>query len=316
VLTAVWGTTKDDVWAVGSGGTIVHYDGTAWSLSKSGLTNTFNTIWASGPDDIYVVSDNTAILHGTGLHGGPASAATWTPMPAAIDFGASLIRAVWGTSASDIRIGGSPYSYSDPDTFESHTGNQFVVTTVDGGAKTWVPAPGDATGTVHGMWGSSASDLWMLVDNSDTKPWQTALTLHATPDDGGAQAFQEVDSQSSDILESIHGSSSNDIWAVGSGGAIRHITSTDTRWQVIPSPTKATLHAVFAIGPDDVWVVGDAGTIMHYDGKSFTVSKAQLPLGKKPSLYGIWGSGPNDVWIVGDAVALHYTGPKKPGGGP
>jgi hypothetical protein len=313
VLTAVWGASKDDIWAVGSGGTIVHYDGTAWSLSKSGLTNTFNAVWGSGPDDVYVVSDNTAILHGTGLHGGPASAATWTPMPAPLGFGASLIHAVWGTSASDVRIGGTSYSYSDPDTFEQHTGNQFVATTDDGGARTWAPVTG--TGTVHGMWGSSAADLWMVVDNSDTKVWQTALTLHATPDDGGALTFQDVDSQSSDILESVHGSSSSDVWAVGSGGAIRHIRPSDTRWQVVPSPTKARLHSVFAIGPSDVWAVGAAGTILHYDGKTFTASTAQFPIGKKPSLYGIWGSGPNDVWIVGDAVALHYTGPKTAGGG-
>lgn len=313
VLQAVWGTSKNDVWAVGSGGTIVHYDGTAWSASKSGLTNTFNAVWASGPDDVYVVSSNTALLHGTGVHGGPASAATWTPIPAPLASGSASINAVWGSSASDVRIGGSSYSYSDPDTFESHTGNQFIATAADGGAKSWAPVTG--TGTVHAIWGSSAGNLWLAVDNSQTKPWQTALTLHGTPADGGALAFDEVDSQSSDILESIHGSSPSDVWAVGTGGAIRHITPGDTRWQVVSSPTKARLHAVFAIGPNDVWAAGDSGTILHYDGKSFTPSTAQFPIGKKPALYGIWGSGPNDVWVVGDAVALHYTGPKKPGGG-
>jgi hypothetical protein len=312
-LKAVWGTSKDDVWAVGSGGTIVHYDGSTWSASTSGLTNTFNAVWASGPDDVYVVSTNTVLLHGTGVHGGPASAATWTPMPAPIAFGAALINAVWGSSASDVRIAGTSYSYSDPDTFESRSGNQFIATTGDGGAKSWAPVTG--AGTVHDIWGSSASDLWMLVDNSSTKPWQTSLTLHGTAGDGGALTYREVDSQSSDILESVHGSSSSDVWAVGSGGAIRHIKPSEARWQVVPSPTKARLHAVFASGPDDVWAVGDSGTILHYDGKRFTASTAQFPIGKKPALYGIWGSGPSDVWIVGDAVALHYTGPKTPGGG-
>ncbi|MEA2746544.1 MAG: hypothetical protein QOI41_687, partial [Myxococcales bacterium] len=139
VLTAVWGSGKDDVWAVGSGGTIVHYDGTAWSPSNSGMTNTFNAVWGSGPGDIYVVSGNSAILHGSGVGGGPASAAMWTLLPAQIDFGSSSIHAVWGSSASDVRIGGSSYSYSDPDTFESHTGDQFVATVGDGGAKSWQP---------------------------------------------------------------------------------------------------------------------------------------------------------------------------------
>src|SRR5690349_8828347 len=30
-FTSVWGTSKTDVWAVGSGGTILRYDGAAWT---------------------------------------------------------------------------------------------------------------------------------------------------------------------------------------------------------------------------------------------------------------------------------------------
>ena len=29
-LTAIWGSGKDDVWAAGSGGTMIHWDGAAW----------------------------------------------------------------------------------------------------------------------------------------------------------------------------------------------------------------------------------------------------------------------------------------------
>lgn len=30
-LTGVWGTSSSDLFAVGSGGTVLHYDGSAWS---------------------------------------------------------------------------------------------------------------------------------------------------------------------------------------------------------------------------------------------------------------------------------------------
>jgi hypothetical protein len=35
-LMSVWGTSSNDVYAVGSNGTILHYDGTAWSQMASG----------------------------------------------------------------------------------------------------------------------------------------------------------------------------------------------------------------------------------------------------------------------------------------
>ena len=37
-LSGVWGSSGEDVFAVGAFGTILHYDGTAWSLMDSGTT--------------------------------------------------------------------------------------------------------------------------------------------------------------------------------------------------------------------------------------------------------------------------------------
>ena len=35
-LESVWGSSGDDVFAVGGGGTILHYEGSAWSDMSSG----------------------------------------------------------------------------------------------------------------------------------------------------------------------------------------------------------------------------------------------------------------------------------------
>lgn len=310
VLKAVWGTAPNDVWAAGSGGTIVHFDGTTWTASTSGIPNTFNSIWGSGPEDIYIVSSNTAILHGTGTHGGPASGATWTKLTPDLDPSDTVaVNAVWGSGANDVHLGGSHY-YDD----DGNDSDGFLHTAAKpdaGDAGYWAPTPG--TALVNGIWGSSATDIWMVADNSQWVPFQYGLTLHGKPGEAGPLELNEVDSQSNDPLESVHGTSANDVWAVGAGGTIRHIGSSDVRWQIVESNTTARLHSVFAIAPNDVWFVGDDATILHFDGTSVKVSDAQLPLGPKPSLYGVWGSGPNDVWIVGDGVVLHYTGPKAGG---
>jgi hypothetical protein len=227
------------------------------------------------------------------------------------------VNAVWGSSAEDVRLG-TDYVYFYDEHGNSQSGIQFALAKGDGGAPSWkavnVDVAGDPSDTfVRSIWGASSSDLWISASELFA-PERAAITYHGKTEDGGI-VFREVDSQSSNTLESIHGTSSNDVWAVGSGGAIRHFTAADERWQVVASPTTETLHAVWANAPNDVWAAGDNGTILHYDGTAFSLSSAELPTDRRPALYGIWASGPSDVWIVGDAIALHYMGSptgKKP----
>ncbi len=322
MLTAIWGSSANDVWAAGSGGTMLHYDGTTWTPTATGVKNTFNAVWGSGPNDIYAVSSTDVILHSTGFVDG---AATWTIVPTpVIPASATFVRSVWGSSADDVRIGSRNVSVTDPVTKKT-TCHQFSKYTLADGGIGWQPRSG--SGTIYGIWGSSADDVWMVADNSTGVAYQRALTLHGTPADAGADAappdggypvgatperltWTPVDSQANVTLEAVWGSSAADVWAVGVLGTIRHITPSDVRWQKVESPTTETLHSIWGSGPNDIWAVGDAGTIVHYDGTTFKLSTAQFQLGKKPNLYGVWGSGPNDVWIVGDGILLHYTGKK------
>lgn len=321
-LLAVWGSGPKDVWAIGSGGTIAHYDGSAWVVTPTGVKNTFRAVWGSGPNDVWAVSDAQTILHTTGFANGTA---TWTRVPTSLSvFSNVFISAIWGSSPDDVRIGARAFTMQDPVTGRSSTGNLFTKRDQPDGGTGWVPRLG--TATIHSIWGSSSTDVWLVADNSTYVAHERALTLHGSPrttgtDDGGADAgdagpdldplvWTPFDSQAQGTLYAVWGSSAADVWAVGSLGAIRHITPSDERWQVIPSPTQVTLRAMWGSGPNDIWAVGDQGTILHYDGTSFTASSAELPLGRKPDLTGVWGSGPNDVWIVGEGIALHYTGPK------
>lgn len=313
-LAAVWGSGTSDVWAAGSAGTILHYDGAAWTATATGVQNTFYGLWGSGPDDIWAVSSTDVVLHGRGMVNG---AANWEVVSLRQPFaGPTILGAVWGSSASDVRIGGRDYQLIVPESQFFGSGNQFVKDgVVDGGG--WRPIVGSPT--IKSIWGSSADDVWMTADNSLHVSYERGLILHGTRADAGSEiedlgddlVWTSVDSRSTLALESIWGSSAADVWAVGGLGTIRHFAPGDERWQEVESPTKETLHAVWGSGPKDVWAVGEAGTILHYDGTSFNRSTAQFAIGRKPRLNGVWGSGPNDVWIVGDGIVLHYTGPKS-----
>ncbi len=309
LLRAVWGTGASDVWAAGSGGTIIHYDGSDWSPVSSGVRNTINAIWGSGPDDVYLAGSADAIFHG-------ARGAGQSPVVTKLALGregieGKKINTVWGTSPDDVRLGTDAFDYFD-DFWRSAT--QLVLARSDAGEPGWTPTPVRAEGDPYGgiarcIWGTSSQDFWISASEL-LRPGREAIVYHARAGSAGI-VVTEVDSQSSSIIESIYGTSPNDVWAVGAGGTIRHISSADVRWQVVTSPTRENLRSVWASAPDDVWAVGDKGTILHYDGKTFTLSDAQLPPGRTPDLYGVWGSGPHDVWIVGDAIALHYAGPKS-----
>src|SRR2546426_2942663 len=50
-LTSVWGSASTDVWAVGYGGTILHWDGSAWAGVPSGTPNTLYGVWGGGRTD-------------------------------------------------------------------------------------------------------------------------------------------------------------------------------------------------------------------------------------------------------------------------
>src|SRR5262249_28258975 len=67
-LSDVWGTSPTDVWAVGNGGTILHYNGSSWGAVPSNSTSNLAAIWGSSPTDVWAVGYNTVAMQGTVLH--------------------------------------------------------------------------------------------------------------------------------------------------------------------------------------------------------------------------------------------------------
>ncbi len=53
------------MFAVGVGGTIVHYDGTRWTAQTSGTTQYLFGVWGSRGTDVFAVGIYGTLLHGT-----------------------------------------------------------------------------------------------------------------------------------------------------------------------------------------------------------------------------------------------------------
>ena len=54
-LGAVWGSGPGNVFATGSSGVILHYDGTKWAAMTSPTTKTLGDVWGSGPGNVLAV---------------------------------------------------------------------------------------------------------------------------------------------------------------------------------------------------------------------------------------------------------------------
>ena len=71
----VWGSSANDVFAVGGHDMIFHFNGTGWSSMKQVDSASPNGVWGSSANDVFVVGTLGIILH---YDGNPK--ATWSRM--------------------------------------------------------------------------------------------------------------------------------------------------------------------------------------------------------------------------------------------
>jgi hypothetical protein len=60
-LMSIWGARDDDVWAVGTKGLILHWDGTAWTREDSGVGEQLSSIHGAG-GTAWIVGDRGTVL--------------------------------------------------------------------------------------------------------------------------------------------------------------------------------------------------------------------------------------------------------------
>ena len=278
LLTSVWGSGPNDVWAVGFD-TIYHWDGTQWTStfieSKYGpFAVRLETVRGNGPNDVWTVGDSIALEF---KHWDGTSWTDFQPNEDAFVFG------LWGVPGDMWAVGDTASSrvyHWDGVTWTP----QFLQTTT--GQTDWMQT----------AWGSSPNDVWAAGGGDDTgNNLRAASVFHW---DGTAWE-QKISGLTSPIL-GLWGSGTNDIWAVGENGLIAHWDG--GAWTPFASGTTQLLWNVWGSGPDDVWAVGNGGTVLHWNGTAWS----SIPTSTTNALRSVWGSGPNDVWVVGDQVILHF----------
>jgi hypothetical protein len=128
-------------------------------------------------------------------------------------------------------------------------------------------------------------------------------------------------------LMDVSGSSSSDLWAVGSYWNLARKRRSlamhwdGSQWTVVPTPNverkESLVNGVTVLSPTDAWAVGSAldasfsGRTLthHWDGASWTIVPSPNPsvIGVGSNLLGVTAASSTDVWAVGDIDTGDFT---------
>jgi len=299
-LTAVWGTAANDVYAVGYGGIILHYDGTNWSGMTSGTTATLTAIWGTSSTNVFAVGYDYAIAGGLGTYTGKIlryNGNSWSTMAT---FPNIEFTGVGG-------VGSYVYACG-----QDHTIGRGVIYLKEGWDWTRKYAS-DTAHSYHDIWGyqpeGSEHKFTYFAGDSEIVEYRPELINPAKVLISGTHPFL-----------GIWGSISPtgwDIVAVGGNpdydntyGDIRLYDFTTKNY--IRTNYEVFLFDVWGVSNSDLYAVGgvmDRGRIIHYDGTGWKDT-----LTSTNYFFGVWGSSSADFFVVGryGTILRLNIGPNKP----
>lgn len=308
-MRSVWGSSAEHIYAVGTSGVIVRYDGSNWeAVTPQQPSNRLRDVWGTAADNIYAVGDFGTLLH----FDGTAWSNAWQDgsPPATTE----TLFALWGDGPDEIVA----------------VGESGTILFFDG--KTWTTSSWSDSITLRAVWGKDADDIFAvgsygLILHFDGNSWQqmtspTNETLHsiwgtahhdvyAVGDDGTIVHFDgsdwsTVDSDTSYDLSGIWGANYNDIFAVGDRGVVLRYDGDE--WRATTSSTSGDLMAVWGTD-DEVFAVGENGTLLKLDRVTWQVMDSDTSDHDSPWIRDVWGTTDDNVYAVGeDGLLSHYDG--------
>ena len=193
-----------------------------------------------------------------------------------------------GPEPGSYTVNGSTISFAPTHLFYPNTGYTAEITSGIHDSSglalssdvTWSFTTGQTVGTLLGIWGSSADDIFVVgakgtILHYDGSGW-TSMASGAGYD-----------------LHSVWGSSVRDVYAVGALGTILHYNG--VAWAPMSSGTTGWLRSVWGRAANDVFAVDESGNVLHSDGNTWRVMSGRA----NSALFGVWGSAANDVSAVG-----------------
>ena len=265
-LISIWGSSSNDIFAVGSG--ILHYDGSSWEEMDSGTTEYLMGVWGTSATNVYAVGDNGLILHYDGTE--------WTKTYVGVD----VLNSISGNSEDNIYAVGGEGPYPSNAVILHYDGNSWTkiyqgsnafrgvcvtpegnvyVARVFGGIRYWDGVSWKESGygsNNYGIWGSAGNDVYVVGQ------WGTVIHFNGSN-------WSYLSGQGSYARHGVWGSSSSDVFTVGQAGIIYHYDGLN--WSLMDS--GSTVSNVYFAG---VW--GTSATNVYAVGGNIILNYAEETL--------------------------------------
>jgi alpha-tubulin suppressor-like RCC1 family protein len=334
-LNAVWSSSSSNMYAVGSYGVIVHYNGSTMTEIDSGTTNTLYGIWGNSASDIFIVGSSGQILHYNG--------STWSSMSVS-----STLYAVHGTSGSDVfavGLNGVVYHY-DGSSWSQMTSNTTTTlnsvwannsndvfaaggsgTVMHYNGSTWSAMTTGTTSTLRDIFGTSGSNVYAVglsnaVIHYNGSTWTTLsgfpTTNYAVWASSSSDVFVTEYNAGSRHYDGSTWSSMNtlggyDIWGNSSSSvfALKNCCGfvyfyNGSSWSIITQQFEdELLYDVWKSDDNYTFVVGRTGTFLQNNGTTWS----SISSGTSNLLASVWGTGSNDLYLTGyNGTIIRYNG--------
>ncbi len=304
-LNDIWGTSSDNIYAVGENGTVLHYDGDNWLAMNSGVSDIITKIIGFSNNEIYALMQDSQFgnFNSTVLkYDGNSWSTFYEPAFQASD--------IWGSSGSNLYVVGKDGSggvlmhfngstwteefnsfpdFSDLSSIHGISSNEIYTISYDAGrVYHWKDC--STNGTYSWNWtsspysGSLEAEVWAAETNNAFAMFDNQV-YHFTGDLQNGQCTQEIWNSTTGIgtahLKSIWGLTADNVFVCGykdrldGNGFGSFIATFDGQtWQEMTTQTDAqngmTVNGIWGIDSTHLYAVGDNGNILQLGGEVIT----------------------------------------------
>lgn len=268
----VWGSSSDDIWAVGNAMILHQKQGVITALPQASQLR-LNGIWGSSATDIWAVGDSGAILRST-------DGKTWMPQSSA----PSDLYSICGNGPSDVwAVGarGTVVRYNGTSSWTTQSG---------------IGIPSSIN--LNGVWCGSDREVWIAGDSG-------SLYLFDGSNFGPITDLPKTDQH----LLSIWGDGLGDLYVVGQAGTLLTRRADTMKWTLRTKPGVDLVRVSGRQGSPMAWAIGAGGTMLRMDAEDQSPVSGRTE-SLQGIFFPSVPVGSNSAWIVGNyGLLLQYAPP-------
>ncbi len=285
-LHGVWGASADDVWIVGSKGALLHWNGKVLVARKSGTEKDLYGVGGTGPNDVWLVGQDGIALHWNGVSLVEDSPADTKLTLRAVASAGGVVFAVGDTGTIYLRDQTGWKLQNSKASF-----NLFGIAAAGVGQVWAVGEQGQAVKLSGGSWSVTSlpkanKSLRAAATSPTGKFFAVGDASYLAGTNAGTWEVTLANDPENRDLHGIWASADNEAWAIGTKGALLHLSG--KKWQMDQiagtynklknfeamwgPPTKAAGTDAFAVGAEGAGVRFDATTGKWLDFRAETAA--------------------------------------------